>query len=112
METGLHHYHHRHNQVKEALVRLENLRPAVRILDRFILVLAFIGPLLTLPQVYGVWVERQVAGLSLLSWGGYAVLSLIWLTYGIVHHARPLIVSYSIFAVLNTAVAIGVLLFK
>ena len=112
METGVHHYHRRHPQVGEAAARLEHIRPAVRALDRAMLVLAFVGPLLTLPQVYSVWIERQVAGVSLLSWGGYAVLSCIWLIYGIVHHARPLIISYSIFAVLNTAVAIGVLLFK
>ena len=38
---------------------------------------------MTVPQVWAVWVDGEVAGVSLLSWGAYLVSALLWFLYGL-----------------------------
>lgn len=39
--------------------------------------------LMTVPQVWIIWIGRQAAGVSLLSWGAYLVSALLWFWYGL-----------------------------
>jgi uncharacterized protein with PQ loop repeat len=38
---------------------------------------------MTVPQVLTIWVSRQAAGVSLLSWGAYLLSALLWFWYGV-----------------------------
>jgi len=38
---------------------------------------------MTVPQILTIWVGRQAAGVSLLSWSAYFVSALIWFWYGV-----------------------------
>ena len=39
--------------------------------------------LMTVPQVWTIWVNHQAAGVSLLSWGAYLLSALLWFWYGL-----------------------------
>ena len=39
--------------------------------------------LMTIPQVWTIWVGHQAAGVSVLSWGAYLVSALLWFFYGL-----------------------------
>jgi uncharacterized protein with PQ loop repeat len=39
--------------------------------------------LMTIPQVLTIWIWRQAAGVSLLSWGAYLASAVLWLWFGI-----------------------------
>lgn len=39
--------------------------------------------LMTAPQVWTVWIERQAAGVSILTWSAYLVSALLWLFHGL-----------------------------
>ena len=74
-------------------------------------VVAVIAPLTTLPQMYTIWIERSAAGISVLTWFLYTLFSIPLLVYGIVHKAKPLIVMYTLWIIVNLSVAIGALLY-
>ncbi|MGH8742038.1 MAG: hypothetical protein ACREUN_14060 [Burkholderiales bacterium] len=38
---------------------------------------------MTVPQILAIWVSRQAAGVSLLSWSAYWISALVWFWYGV-----------------------------
>ncbi len=45
--------------------------------------LSIVTLLMTIPQVLTIWLSRQAAGVSMLSWGAYLVSALVWFWYGL-----------------------------
>jgi uncharacterized protein with PQ loop repeat len=39
--------------------------------------------LMTIPQVWTIWVNHQAAGVSAVSWGAYLLSALLWFVYGL-----------------------------
>ncbi len=39
--------------------------------------------LMTIPQVWTIWVNHQAAGVSVVSWGAYLLSALLWFVYGL-----------------------------
>jgi uncharacterized protein with PQ loop repeat len=77
-------------------------------IDKLIYFAVFIGPLLTLPQVYTIWMEDQ-KGVSIVSWVAYLVASVIWLLYGIKHNDKPIILVEIIWISLEILIIVGLL---
>lgn len=65
--------------------------------------------LMTLPQIWTVWVERQVAGVSLLSWGTYLLGACLWFVHGLARGDKSIYVACIGWILLNGAVVLGVL---
>ncbi len=82
-----------------------------RILDKVIYVVGVIGPLMTLPQLYNIWIDKNAAGVSALSWGAYAVIALVWLAYGITHIEKPIILNSGLWVFLEILVVVGTLIY-
>jgi uncharacterized protein with PQ loop repeat len=45
--------------------------------------MSVVSMLMTVPQVWIIWVNHQAAGVSLLSWSTYLVSALLWLWHGV-----------------------------
>lgn len=82
-----------------------------RIADKMVYLASILTPVMTLPQVYNVWINGNVKGISVIAWGFYAIASAIWLWYGILHKEKPLIVLNAFMFVLNSLVAIGAIIY-
>ena len=82
------------------------------LIDELIYVVAFMGPLMTIPQVITIWLERKVEGISIITWSSYAVLSIFWISYGLIHKEKPIILANVLFLFVNTTIVIGVLIFN
>jgi MtN3 and saliva related transmembrane protein len=96
--------------LKDSLSK-ETQRTIARFLERTIYLLAIAGPVLTLPQVYKIWTLKTAVGFSLITWGGYLVLSFMWLMYGIFTDAKPLIVANSCWIVLHGFIITGIVMY-
>ncbi|MDE2026010.1 MAG: hypothetical protein KGJ07_05935 [Patescibacteria group bacterium] len=81
-------------------------------IDYLVYAISFIGPLTTFPQLYGIWIEKNVAGVSFLTWTGYVSLAAIWLAYGIVHKEKPIIISNALWMVAESLVVLGIGVFR
>jgi uncharacterized protein with PQ loop repeat len=69
------------------------------------------GPLMTLPQIYSIWMEHQ-KGVSIVSWTGYMLTGVIWLVYGLKHREWPIIILQLTWIALDLGVIVGLVLLK
>lgn len=83
------------------------LTPKLGIFDRIVLVVSVIYPLSALPQALAVFAGKT-EGVSLLSWGFFLVCASLFLTYGIRRRVLPMIISNSIWLIMDALVVIGI----
>ncbi len=102
------HRHKRINKVHTLIVK-KVLKP--RLVDRLTFIVAVLEPVITFPQVYVIFENKTAAGVSLFTWVGYEVLTIIWLWYGIVHKDKMIILYQGLFMIVQTGVIIGGLLY-
>jgi len=63
---------------------------------------------MTLPQLAEVWIARNVAGVSPITWGSYFILNIFWFVYGITHKEKPIIIASILWMVLDMLIVVGV----
>ena len=98
MSFGLHHFHKiEKNQDKE-----------VGLIDRLVYVGGVLGPLLTLPQLTKIWIDKTASGVSAFSWSTYAIGSVFWILYGITHKEKPIIIINSVWIAIDIFIVAGV----
>ena len=106
----IHHYHTR----KRIYKKLEEYPPPnnwKRFLDKSIYVVGAVCPIMTIPQLMKIWVEKNASGVSAISWSAYLVAAIFWLSYGITHKEKPIILTYSIWILLEIFIVIGTLMY-
>ncbi len=81
-------------------------------LDKSLVFIAIIGPLTTFPQIWKIFSLKSAAGISILSWGSWAILDLPWILYGFIHKDKPIIVAYILWFITNLVVVIGAILYS
>lgn len=77
-------------------------------IDRLVYVAVILGPVMTLPQVWNVWVAEQ-PGVSVITWVAYSLIAVIWLLYGVRHREKPIIMLQLSWLLLDVLIVIGVL---
>ena len=109
--SGLHHYH-----IRKRIFKNRDKYPSKdkikRTMDHLIYFVAIFGPIMTLPQIWKIWVDKSVSGVSLITWSAYLITACLWLTYGIIHREKPIIVSNILWLILKLSVVVGVILYN
>ncbi len=62
---------------------------------------ALIGSLMFMPQAYQIWKTKDTSGVSLMSYFLLLVVSILWVIYGSLMQATPVIIVNSIITVLS-----------
>lgn len=83
----------------------------VKELDRFLIVIALLGPIATIPQIIKIFSERDASGVSFWTWSFFLVLTVPWIVYGFVHKEKPIILSYFFYFITNLLIVVGILLY-
>ncbi len=109
-KLGLHHYHKR-KRVHKKLEPYPHPDKFKRFMDKAIYVVAILGPIMTLPQVINIWINKNASGVSVISWSSYVILSLFWLTYGILHKEKPIIFTSVLWIILDILIAVGAVIY-
>jgi len=107
---GIHHIHKR-KRVHEKLKPYPHENTWINFLDRLLIVVAVIGPLMALPQIMQIYIFKNAAGVSALSWGLYTFFNIPWIIYGVVHRYKPITLGYILWFIVNLAVTIGALIY-
>jgi uncharacterized protein with PQ loop repeat len=66
---------------------------------------------MTVPQILAIWVSREAAGVSLLSWSAYWISALVWFWYGIRKRDRNIYLPCLGWLLLDGAVVVGAVLY-
>jgi len=104
---GVEHIHKRKHHFDKKLKPYPHKNGWVAFLDQFLLLVAIVGPLVNLPQLFKILYEGTSAGVSILSWSLYTILAIPWLVYGIVHKEKPIIIAYTLWVILDAAVLVA-----
>ncbi len=108
---GMHHVHRRKRQ-SGTLEPFPHPDPYKRFLDKMIYVVGVAGPVMTIPQLYLIFAHESAAGTSLVTWSAYTVMSVFWLLYGVAHKEKPIILSNTLWLLVNGLVTFGVFMYS
>lgn len=108
---SLHHFHTRKRIYKE-MEPYPTHEKFKRFMDEAIYVIGMLGPIMTIPQILKIWVEKNVAGISIITWESYLLGNIFWLMYGFLHKEKPIIVIHILSIIMNAAVVLGVLFYR
>jgi len=106
--AGMHHLHKR----KRIYVKKEpypHPNKWKRWVDDTAYVVGVLGPIMTIPQLTRIWIEKNASGVSVITWGAYVIGAFVWLVYGIVHREKPLIATYILSVIVYIVIVIGIL---
>ena len=76
------------------------------LIDRLIFVTAVATPVMTMPQVYKIWIENN-RDASLITWSSYLIIAFVWLIYGYKYNDRAIVVMQSLCIVTYLLIVIG-----
>lgn len=99
MYISLHHYSRKSRKS----------RRNARIIDFFVYCMALFGFAANLPQLWNVWFDRNITGVSIFSWVCFLIISIFWLLYGIIHKAKPIILANSLLILAQSTIVIGMI---
>ena len=68
--------------------------------------------LMTVPQVWTIWVNHQAAGVSAASWGAYLLSALLWFWYGVQQRDKNIYLPCIGWIGLDVAVVAGAILWN
>ncbi len=107
---GLHHFHVR-KRIHQKHETYPHPDKWINFMDKAVYVVGAIGPLMTLPQLMKIWVEKNATGVSVASWTGFLLYAIFWLIYGIMHREKPIIFAYILWVTLQALVVIGIIIY-
>jgi len=81
----------------------------ITFLDTLVIVASFLYPLSSIPQAIQIF-HGSTDGVSIYSWISFAVFASIFLTYGLKHRITPMIITNSLWLVMDSIVIVGLLL--
>jgi len=110
MRYSIHHLQKR-KRVHQKLEPYPHENKWIRILDKIILAVAFIGPMMNIPQIFKIFYLKNAEGISLISWSAYTFFDIPWILYGIVHKEKPIFYAYILWFVTNLIVVAGALIY-
>ncbi|MBS3113205.1 hypothetical protein J4418_03930 [Candidatus Woesearchaeota archaeon] len=93
--------------------RIHNLMNSdvyLKSLDKLVAWSAFLYPLTALPQLYEIWINKNINGVSLLSWSLFLVFTLLLLLHSIARNDKNLIIMWLSWIVVYIGIIGGILL--
>ena len=108
--NGLHHFHRR----KRIYINHEpypHPNKWKRLMDKLIYIVGIIGPIMTIPQILKIWIDKNAAGISVITWFTYTIISIFWLIYGMMHKEKPIIFTSFLLFIFDAFVVVGAIMF-
>lgn len=81
------------------------------VLRRFLGGMSIFTLLMTVPQVWTIWINQQAAGVSVLSWGAYLLSAVLWFWFGLKQGDKNIYLPCIGWMVLNGAVVVGAIVY-
>ena len=98
--------HHQHMRKRIADAK----KFEISLIDRLVFIAGPLIPIAIAPTAYNVWINKEIAGVSLITWGTLTVTSFIMANYALIHKEKALILTYIPLFLLNVTVVVGVLI--
>lgn len=83
----------------------------VRLLDNWVSVFGVVTSLSVAPQALAIWMNRSAENVSVFTWSVFFLWTFTMLLYGIVHKAKPIIITQSIGIVFYGLIVVGIAIY-
>ena len=103
----LHHLHVR-KRIHEKHEQYPSTNFLKRVVDKAVYFVGLIAVLISLPQLWQIWHYQNATGVSLITWGAYLCIELLWITYGFIHKVKPIIFAYCSIFIVDLIIVIGI----
>lgn len=80
-------------------------------INKVILLVAIIEPLVTLPQAYTIFKNHDASDISLATWIGYQIMTAVWIWYSFVNKEKIVLIYQTLFFITNALVIIGAIIY-
>ena len=80
-------------------------------LEKIVRIISFIFPLSTLPQIYNIWILREIEGVSILTWVLFLVMQIPLFLYAIKHNDTKLQTMFGLWCLMYGLVILGLLIY-
>ena len=107
----IHHHFHLRKRIHNNFEKYPHPDKWKNFLDRVIILVSMFGPIMTLPQLYNIWVLKLVEGVSLIFWLSYLLVAMVWVLYGFVHKEKPIIIVNLTWVIIEFLIVLGLVLF-
>ena len=111
MKDHLYHIHRRKIAKGKKYEPYPSRKKHIKLIDKLIYVVVVGGPLLTLPQAFKIWINKDATSIFLFSWCSLLLVSLFWMWYGIAHKERPIILSQILWIIVHLSIIIGTIIY-
>lgn len=69
-------------------------------------------PLFELPQLYSIYSTQDASGVSVFTWGFFLLASIVWFVYALKKRLLPLIVTNSLYFVIELVIVAGIFMYQ
>ena len=107
----MHPIHHIQKRKKQKLHPYPSNNNLIRGVDSMVYIAGLAIPGLTFIQAYKIWAEKDAAGVSFAAYAGFIVANIVWLSYGVIHKQRPIILMYILLIIFNASVVAGTIMY-
>ena len=83
----------------------------LRTLDTIVYTVGVLGPIFTIPQIIKIYAYHDASSISIVSWTAFALFNIPWIIYGFAHRERPIIITYTLWFLVNITVCAGAILY-
>jgi len=66
---------------------------------------------MNIPQIYKIFSTQNATGVSLISFSMFAIMEIPWIIYGIIHKAKPIVITYTLWLITNLVIVAGILMY-
>jgi uncharacterized protein with PQ loop repeat len=108
MNIGYHHYHYRKKHTEGLVVEENKLK---FVIDHLVYAFSVLAVFVLLPQALEIWIGQNASGVSLITWVGILLGSLFWLSYGLIHKEKPIIIANFAIALMDFLIVLGILIY-
>lgn len=109
----MHHFglRRKHEETEAHRAHSKKKTPYVIFLDKVTLVIGVVGPATVIPQIYSIYSTGSAEGVSAVTWFLMFLVTLPWIFYGMAHKDKTLMVSFTLWEVVNLTVAVGAIIY-
>tara|TARA_Y100000310_G_scaffold124700_1_gene123398 strand:- start:20478 stop:20756 length:279 start_codon:yes stop_codon:yes gene_type:complete len=79
-------------------------------LERIVSLIIFIYPLTAIPQLYNIYIKKEVTGVSILMWIGFLAVTIPLLLHVIKNKDKKLTIMYSLWVAIYLIVILGLII--
>ncbi|MBD3311402.1 MAG: hypothetical protein GF349_02820 [Candidatus Magasanikbacteria bacterium] len=111
MTNPIHHIHRRKRKYQK-LEKYPHPDKVKKFMDKFILIVGVVGPMMALPQIYKIYSLQDATSISIFTFSAYLVFDVVWFTYGILHREKPIILVYTLWMLINATIVFGAVIYS